>query len=68
MRGRDLSCGHDETLSPHRFFLPGFAHAQGVGADPAGSGPIVGALHWVQGTLMGTVATVAAVVAVACVG
>jgi type IV secretion system protein VirB2 len=28
----------------------------------------VGALHWVQGTLMGTVATVAAVVAVACVG
>lgn len=50
------------------FFLPGFAHAQGVGADPAGSGPIVGALHWVQGTLMGTVATVAAVVAVACVG
>jgi type IV secretion system protein VirB2 len=73
MRGRDLSCGHDETLSPHRFFLPGvvlpgMAHAQGFGADPAGSGPIVGALHWVQGTLMGTVATVAAVVAVACVG
>lgn len=37
-------------------------------ADPAGSGPIVGALRWVQGTLMGTVATVAAVVAVAVVG
>lgn len=36
--------------------------------DPAGSGPIVGALRWVQGTLMGSVATVAAVVAVAVVG
>ena len=36
--------------------------------DPAGSGPIVGALHWLQGTLLGTVATVAAVMAVALVG
>lgn len=36
--------------------------------DPAGSGPIVGALHWLQGTLLGTVATVAAVIAVAVVG
>ena len=36
--------------------------------DPAGSGPIVGAVHWVEGTLMGTVATVAAVIAVAVVG
>ena len=47
--------------------LPGIAHAQAYG-DPAGSGPVVGAVHWVQGTLMGTVATVAAVIAVACVG
>lgn len=38
------------------------------GVDPAGSGPIVGALRWAQGTLMGSVATVAAVVAVAVVG
>ncbi len=36
--------------------------------DPAGSGPIVGAMHWLQGTLLGTVATVAAVIAVAVVG
>jgi len=28
----------------------------------------VGAVHWVQGTLLGTVATVAAVIAVASVG
>lgn len=37
-------------------------------ADPAGSGAIVGAVHWIQGTLLGTVATVAAVIAVAAVG
>ena len=37
-------------------------------ADPAGSGAISGALLWLQGTLMGTVATVAAVIAVAGVG
>ena len=44
------------------------ALAQGVGADPAGSGPLVSAFHWLQNTLLGTVATVAAIVAVAAVG
>ena len=43
------------------------AQAQSL-ADPAGSGPIVGAVHWLQGTLLGTVATVVAVIAVAAVG
>lgn len=37
-------------------------------ADPAGSGPIVGAISWIQSTLLGTVATVVAVIAVAVVG
>jgi type IV secretion system protein VirB2 len=37
-------------------------------ADPAGSGPIVAALGWMQGTLMGNVATAVAVIAVAMVG
>lgn len=37
-------------------------------ADPAGSGPIVAALSWMQGTLMGNVATTVAVIAVAMVG
>jgi len=37
-------------------------------ADPSGSGAIVGALHWIQGTLLGTVATVTAVIAAAIVG
>ncbi len=37
-------------------------------ADPAGSGPIVGALDWVQGTLLGNLATTAAVIAVGATG
>ena len=43
-------------------------HAQAVGDEPAGSGRIIGAIHWIEGTLLGTVATVAAVIAVAVVG
>ena len=42
--------------------------AQESYADPAGSGAFVSAINWMQGTLMGTVATVAAVIAIACVG
>ena len=37
-------------------------------ADPQGSGPIVAALMWLQGTLLGNVATAVAVIAVAMVG
>lgn len=37
-------------------------------SDPAGSGAIVGAARWVQGTLLGSVAVTVAVVAVAVVG
>ncbi|HEY3948386.1 TrbC/VirB2 family protein [Phenylobacterium sp.] len=45
----------------------GQAHAQSVG-DPAGSSPLIAALDWVQGTLLGNLATTAAVIAVAAVG
>ena len=44
------------------------AFAQAVTLDPAGSSAIVGALGWIQGTLLGTVATTVAVIAVASVG
>jgi type IV secretion system protein VirB2 len=44
------------------------AVAQGYDSDPAGSGVLVSAVGWLQGTLLGTVATVAAVIAVAAVG
>lgn len=39
-----------------------------LSADPQGSDPIVGALMWLQGTLLGNVATAVAVIAVAMVG
>ena len=48
--------------------LPSAAMAQVQQADPAGSGPIVNALTWLQGTLLGNVATAVAVMAVAAVG
>lgn len=37
-------------------------------SGPQGSGPISNALDWIQGTLMGKVATTVAVIAVAMVG
>lgn len=48
-------------------FSPSAAFAQQA-ADPQGSGPIVAALAWLQGTLLGTVATTVAVMAVAAIG
>ena len=44
------------------------ALAQDSYSDPAGSGVFVSAVSWLQGTLLGTVATVIAVIAVATVG
>jgi len=46
---------------------PTLAHAA-VPTDPQGSGVLVSAVNWMQGTLLGTVATVVAVIAVAAVG
>jgi type IV secretion system protein VirB2 len=44
------------------------AHAQALSTDPQGSGVIVNAMRWLQGTLLGSVATAAAVIAIAAVG
>ena len=44
------------------------ALAQTAQLDPQGSGAITGALGWIQGTLLGSVATAVAVIAVASVG
>ena len=44
------------------------AIAQYAAPDPAGSGPIGAAADWLQGTLLGNVATAVAVIAVAAVG
>ena len=46
----------------------GAAAAQDTMADPQGSGVIVSAVRWLEGTLLGTIATVVAVIAVASVG
>lgn len=48
-------------------FAPTLASAA-VAPDPEGSGAIIGAVNWLQGTFMGTFATIAAVIAVASVG
>jgi len=54
------------ALAALAMVLPQAAFAQA--ADPRGPGPIVAALGWLQGTLLGNVATAVAVMAVAAVG
>jgi type IV secretory pathway VirB2 component (pilin) len=44
------------------------AFAQTASVNPPGSGPINNALGWIQGTLLGNLATTAAVIAVAACG
>jgi len=53
------------TLPLLAFSAPAAAAGQ---VNPQGSGPIVAALMWLQGTLLGNVATAVAVIAVAMVG
>ena len=48
------------------FLAAGHAFAQG--SNPPGSGPILGAVNWVRGTMEGGIATAVAVIAVAFVG
>ena len=55
-------------LAPTLLTLLSPTTAMAQGADPRGSGPIVAALGWMQGTLLGNVATAVAVMAVAAVG
>ena len=48
--------------------LAAAAAAQSVQLDPAGSNPILGAVNWLQGTMLGNVATALAVLAVGATG
>ena len=57
-----------KMLAVAALLSPSAAFAQAVQQDPAGSGPVVNALAWLQGTLLGNVATAVAVMAVAAVG
>ncbi|MGZ8332081.1 MAG: TrbC/VirB2 family protein, partial [Allosphingosinicella sp.] len=45
-----------------------YAYPSPALADPGGSGALVAAVHWLQATLLGTVATTVAVICVATVG
>lgn len=65
LHGRRI-CAAGSVLLIGLFTAP--AAAQDVYSDPAGSGVLVSAVNWLQGTLLGTVATVAAIIAVATVG
>jgi type IV secretion system protein VirB2 len=58
------------TINPRLAALPLLALSApaAAAADPQGSSPIVAALAWLQGTLLGNVATAVAVIAVAMVG
>jgi hypothetical protein len=67
-RVRRRAASEDHEQDSYRLGLlaalaPPRAHAQA--ADPAGSSPLLAALNWVQGTLLGNLATTAAVIAVA---
>lgn len=44
------------------------ANAQSATLNPPGSGPILASVNWIQGTLLGNLATAVAVIAVAIVG
>ena len=50
----------------HHLFLAGYPSASL--ADPPGSSVIVAAVSWLQGTLLGTLATTVAIIAVATMG
>lgn len=54
-------------LLPAALAAASAAHAQAT-ENPAGSSALIAALDWVQGTLLGNLATAAAVIAVAAVG
>jgi type IV secretion system protein VirB2 len=49
----------------HHLFLATYAPSYGSLSDPSGSSVIVAAVGWIQGTLLGTVATTVAIIAVA---
>jgi len=50
------------------FFLAGFGSTYGSLSDPPGSSVLVAAVWWLQATLLGTVATTVAIIAIASVG
>lgn len=56
------------AIAPFTAALLAWSEAAAQSGSPQGSGPIVAAIQWIQGTLLGNVATSVAVIAVAVVG
>lgn len=52
----------------HIFLVGGYPSTSGSLADPAGPNVIVAAISWLQATLLGTVATIIAIIAVSSIG
>ena len=63
---RSLSTG--ALAATTAWLAAGAARAQSTQLDPSGSGPILNAVNWLQGTLLGNVATALAVIAVGATG
>lgn len=55
-------------LVPHVMLLASYGAVSGALADPPGSSVVVAALAWLEQTLLGTIAAIVAVLAVASVG
>lgn len=62
------NCARAAFVAIASFLAAPPAFGQDSYSDPAGSGVLVSAVNWLQGTLLGTIATVVAVIAVAAVG
>jgi type IV secretion system protein VirB2 len=62
-----MTCKFTISAALAALLSPAAAMAQAT-SDPRGSGPIVAALNWMEGPLLGNVATAVAVMAVAAVG
>jgi len=65
---RKTKTGLSAAIACYALLHSATATAQDAIGDPAGSGVLVSAVRWLQGTLLGTVATVVAIIAVAAVG
>lgn len=67
-RGNGADILRRGAIAAAAIVAPARAAAQAPQTDPQGSGPILAAVNWLQGSLLGNVATTAAVIAVAAVG
>ncbi|MGQ0534167.1 MAG: TrbC/VirB2 family protein [Caulobacteraceae bacterium] len=56
------------SVAPFAVGLLAWSDAAAQTNSPQGSGPILAAIQWIQGTLLGNVATSVAVIAIAVVG